>query len=102
MLHRVILLHVLFTQQTRSEVLVTHGAFERLDVDDHVTVQAAVGGEGGIADITLEGFHSCQRETRMFALTSLNEAEHQIGAICETVPVDSFSPSPCVSVFSGQ
>lgn len=40
-----LLLHVLFTQQAGPEALVTHGALERLDVDDHVAIQAAIGGE---------------------------------------------------------
>lgn len=56
-------LHVLFTQQAGPEALVTRGAFEGLDVDDHVSVQAAVGGEGGVADIAFEGLCSCQAET---------------------------------------
>lgn len=44
-LHSMLLLHMLLTQQAGPEAVVTHGAFERLDVDDHVAVQAAVGGE---------------------------------------------------------
>lgn len=44
-LHSMLLLHMLFTQQAGPEALVTHGAFERLDVDNHVAVQAAVGRE---------------------------------------------------------
>lgn len=44
-LHGMLLLHVLFIQQAGPEALVTHGAFERLDVDSHVAVQAAVGRE---------------------------------------------------------
>ena len=44
-LHSMLLLHVLFTQQAGPEGVVTHGTFERLDVDNHVAVQAAVGGE---------------------------------------------------------
>lgn len=59
-----LLLHMPFAQQACPEALVTHGAFERLDVDNHVAVQAAIGGERGVADITLEGLHSCQREMR--------------------------------------
>lgn len=44
-LHSMLLLHMLFTQQAGPEALVTHGAFERLDVDNHVAVQAAIGRE---------------------------------------------------------
>lgn len=40
-----LLLHMLFAQQAGPEALVTHGAFERFDVDDHVAVQAAISGE---------------------------------------------------------
>jgi len=36
---------VLLTQQAGPEAAVAHRAFEGLDVDDHVAVQAAVGGE---------------------------------------------------------
>ncbi len=38
-----LLLHVLFTQQAGPEALVTHRAFKRLVVDNHMAVQAAVG-----------------------------------------------------------
>lgn len=65
-LHCMLLLHMLFTQQAGPEALVTHGAFERLDVDYHVAVQAAVGGEWGVANITLEGLHSCRWERQGF------------------------------------
>lgn len=40
-----LLLHMLFTQQAGPEALITHRAFERFDVDDHVAVQASIGGE---------------------------------------------------------
>lgn len=36
---------MLFTQQAGPEALITYGAFERFDVDNHVAVQAAIGGE---------------------------------------------------------
>lgn len=45
LLHGMLLLHMLFTQQAGPEALVTHGALERLDVNYHVAVQAAVGGK---------------------------------------------------------
>lgn len=56
-----LLLHVLFTQQAAPEALVAHGALERLGVDNHVAVKAAVGGEGSGADVALEGLHPCVR-----------------------------------------
>lgn len=55
---------MLFTQQAGPEAFITHGAFERLDVDNHVSVQAAIGSEWGVANVALEGLHSCQPEMR--------------------------------------
>lgn len=71
LLHRMLLLHMLFTQQAGPEALVTHGALERLDVNYHVAVQAAVGGKWGVANTALEGFHSCRWEMRDYILNSL-------------------------------
>lgn len=51
--------HVLFAQQAGPEALVTYGAFVGLYVADHVTVQAAVGGERGVANVTFKWLHSC-------------------------------------------
>lgn len=63
--HGVLLLHMLFTQQVGSEILVAHGAFERLDVDNHMAVKAAIGSERCGTNITLEGLHSCARDKRL-------------------------------------
>lgn len=63
--HGVLLLHMLFTQQAGSEILVAHGAFEGLDVDNHVAVKAAIGSERCGTNITLEGLHSCVRDKRL-------------------------------------
>lgn len=59
LLHIVLLPHVLFAQKAGPEALVTCGAFVWLYVADHVTVQAAVGGERGIANVTFKWLHSC-------------------------------------------
>lgn len=56
---------MLFTQQAGSEILVAHGAFERLDVDNYVAVKAAIGSERCGTNITLEGLHSCVRDERL-------------------------------------
>lgn len=58
-LHRVLLLQMLFTQQAGPETLITHGAFERLDMNNHVAVQAAVGGERCFTNVTFKWLHSC-------------------------------------------
>lgn len=63
--HGVLLLHMLFTQQAGSETLVAHRAFERLDVDNHVAVKAAIGSKRCGTNITLEGLHSCARDKRL-------------------------------------
>ena len=44
------------------ETFATQGTLEGLDVDDHVTVQAAVGGEQGAARVAFERLHPCMRE----------------------------------------
>lgn len=67
-----LLFHMLFTQQAGPEALVTHGAFEGLDVDNHVAVQAAIGGEGGVANTTLKRLHSCWREVREAGLHTVS------------------------------
>lgn len=56
--------HVLFAQQVGPEALVTDVAFVGLHVADHVTVEAAVGGEGGVTNVTLKWLHSCWRHSR--------------------------------------
>ena len=57
-----IFLQMLPTKQAGTEGLFTHVALEGLhvEVDDGVADQAAIGGEGGVAHVTLEGFYSCQ------------------------------------------
>lgn len=57
--HGVLLFHMPLTKQAGPEALITHGAFERLDVNDHVAIQAAICGEEGVTNITLKGLHSC-------------------------------------------
>lgn len=55
--HGMLLLHVLFTQQAAPEAVVAHRALKGLGVDNHVAVEAAIGGEGRGADVALEGLH---------------------------------------------
>lgn len=56
-----IFLQMLPTEQVGPERLGTHGTLKGLhvEVDDHVAVQAAIRGEGGVTHITLKGFDSC-------------------------------------------
>ena len=44
-INSMLLLHMPFAQQTGPEALLTHGAFKRLHVDNHVATQASIGGE---------------------------------------------------------
>ena len=53
---------VLPAQLVGVETFATQGTLEGLDVDDHVTVQAAVGGEQGAARVAFERLHPCMRE----------------------------------------
>ena len=56
------LAHVLPAQQVGAETFAAQRTLERLDVDDHVTVQAAVGGEQGATRVAFERLHPCTRE----------------------------------------
>ena len=54
----VVLLQVLPIQHAVAEAVLTHVTLVGLQVDDHVAVQTAVGGEGSVTHVTLIGLHS--------------------------------------------
>lgn len=68
-----LLLHVSFAQHAGPEGVVAHGAFERLHVDNHMTAQAPVGRERGIANITAKRLHSWQISQQQFDMRFIQE-----------------------------
>lgn len=58
--------HVFAAEQVRAETLFTQCTPERLcvKVDDHVTIQAAVCGEGGFTHVTFKCLHACRETER--------------------------------------